>query len=177
MNVRLKSTLIVVGTLLIGFVLGWFSAGVWHKNNREKRWEEMRPMRGGGGRFGMPNRIEQIIEPTEAQKDTISFILSKYHEIFIAKSAGNFDFVRTTIDSLIEELKPHLNDEQIEKLEERRHFFHPGPPGDLPPKEGDFQDKPFRRPPEGGWRKDGRFNNLRERPNPGQPEIPLSKPQ
>lgn len=162
MNVKLQSTLIIFATLLIGFLLGWFSAGTWHKNKQLTQFNMMRAQRaerGAGGRFGMARRLEQMIQPTETQKDTVKAILSKYHEKFIAKSARDFDFVRLTVDSLAEELKPILSEEQIEKLDERRHFFHPFPPGDMPPKGRNYENNPFGGPPDGMGPKNGRFRD------------------
>jgi hypothetical protein len=167
MNVKLQSTMIIFATLSIGIAIGWFSASTWNENQRMKQFEKMRAQRGdhgGGGRFGMPRRMEQMIQPTADQEDTVKTILSKYHEKFIAKSARDFDFVRLTVDSLTEELKPILSEEQIEKLEERRHFFHPFPPGDRPPKGREFQNSQFGKPPDGRRRRDGEFRDRQQPP-------------
>lgn len=154
MNVWIKSTILLIFTLLIGFALGWYSSNAWEKNKREKFFTEMRAKRGsGGGRFSMPKRVGEIIQPTEAQKDTVDAIIRKYHEKFIAKSVGDFDFVRTMIDSMIIELQPVVTEDQFERLEDRRHFFRrgpgPHPQSDGPPPDGEFPDGPFNRPGKG----------------------------
>lgn len=149
MNVWVKSTIVLLLTLLIGFGLGWYSGGVYHKHKRDSHFAEMRNRRPRGGRFSMPNRIGELVQPTDAQKDTLEAIIKKYHEKFIAKSFGDFEFVRTNIDSMILELKPVLNEEQLQRLEDRRHFLGPGRGPDGPPSDDEFGKGPFGPPPDG----------------------------
>lgn len=147
MNVRQKSAIVLVITLGLGFVLGWYSNGLWQKHKRQKMFEEMRARR-GEGRFGLAQRIEELIQPTDAQKDTVRVIVNKYHEKLMEKAAKDFEFIRTTIDSLVSELEPVLTEEQIKKLEDRRQFMHPRREG-RPPFDRRMGKPPNRRPRDG----------------------------
>ena len=156
MNIWLKSTVLLLLTLFIGFALGWYSSTAWEKHKREKFFAEMRANRDKGERFSIPKKMINLIQPTEAQKDTVDAIVQKYHEKFIAKSVGDFEFVKTMFDSLFLELKPVLTKEQYSRLEDRRQFFKPGfgpgPDGaGGPPSDKDFRDSPFNPPLDGNF--------------------------
>ena len=153
MKIWIKATAMILFTFILGFVLGWYSSGKYHDHKRKVSLEEMRSMR-RTARFAMPQRLEHLINPTKDQRDTVRAILNMYHEKLIARSVKDFEFIRSIVDSLILDLEPVLNEEQLDKLKDRRQLFRPGFE-EGPPFDGPFHGRPFRRPPPGLLKRNG----------------------
>ncbi|MFH1760363.1 MAG: hypothetical protein ABIA63_04605 [bacterium] len=112
MNIQLKSTLIIIVTFIIGMavgILGFITM--------------VKPPHPGGFKPDMPHhilkmRFERIIAPSEKQWEEIRPILRKYSLKMSDKMKRNHEELRLQKDSLLNEIKPFLTQEQIKKLEE-----------------------------------------------------------
>jgi len=169
MKIETKTYLIIVLTLLIGMIIGALMTGAVVRH-RVRRFMSL------GRPDHLTARIERIIEPTAAQRDTVHQILmdhaQQFHEIH-----GRFESQLLALkDSLKKDLDPILTGEQKERLErvpkpprhlrdrrpeqrkdsrlEQRNDRRPGtpPPGEkrppgAAPLQGDDRPPP---PPEGG---------------------------
>ena len=112
MNIRAKSSLILIFTLIIGILLGVLVDRTLLHRSFEQR---IARMRGPGGFIHL---FERVLEPTEAQKEKIRKVLDSYSErltILEKQSRKNFTAV---MDSLIQDLQPILSDEQKQRLKE-----------------------------------------------------------
>lgn len=101
-----KPILVIAGTLLIGFVLGFF-VSVYIINHKIKT-----IMRCTTNKEGFMNRIYERIDASDEQKKQLYPILQKYSK----KSTECFDKHKIIIDSMRMELKPYLTPEQMQKL-------------------------------------------------------------
>ena len=108
---KIKAILTIVISLIIGFIFGFLTSDQIMKQEMRKRhshsYNEM-----------FLFRTFEVIDPSEAQKDTLMPIIIGY-----AEKALNFkNQVSTKFDSLMtqmnRELKPYLTDDQFRKLEE-----------------------------------------------------------
>ncbi len=148
MNIRVKTAGILIGTLFLGGILGVLGSRLWVQA-RVQRFQEHR-----GQRFFVQLHT-QIIQPTPAQEDTVNAILEKYERKMLQLRRQFGDETRTMLDSLQAELKPILNEEQLERLQKRRgqpphpQHFRPGSPpvhGEGPPPGGFRKNRPPRPP-------------------------------
>ncbi len=160
MTVQTKSSLILLVTLLLGIMIGALGMN-FYKNQRMVQFKDFRE------REMFMGLHERIIQPhSEAQRDSIMQVLDKYLPRFKELHEKNKDEIAVIIDSLQNDLKPILSEEQWQRLIERRERmdrwggpdkFGP-PPGDRPfpgPHEGkDWKDRrppgPNDMPPHGG---------------------------
>ncbi|NOY61167.1 MAG: hypothetical protein GXO75_19835 [Calditrichaeota bacterium] len=138
MTVQTKTTVIILTTLLIGFVLGFLFGNLQHRAQQYKRFSRFREHR------GFLDLNERIIHPSPEQKKVVAKILEKYHKKFLQLNRRNFQSISTLLDSMYTELKPHLTKEQIQRLEKRRKMLKRRkefmPPG----------ERPMHHPPFGG---------------------------
>ncbi|MFQ5752289.1 MAG: hypothetical protein ACE5HI_09855, partial [bacterium] len=111
MNTKTKTTLIILGTLIIGIVLGVLGSGTW-RQKKEHRIESMLAHQ----RFR--NVMENIIQPTPEQRDAIDKILKKRSNQISAINAKHQNEVLTIVDSLRADLATVLTKEQQSHLEE-----------------------------------------------------------
>jgi hypothetical protein len=136
MKTNTKTALIIIGTLLIGIVIGALGSGlVVHKF--ATRMAEMRH------REIFVERIVELIDPTPEQEPKVRDILTRHAEKFSELAEGFHEDASALLDSLRSELAPVLTEEQKARLEERRERFgrvfkHGGrprghKPGDKPP--------------------------------------------
>ena len=125
MNVKLKSTIVIVSTLLIGMVLGSVITAAFVKNRAFDRIAEMRNER------GFVKRIERLIQPDEEQKEKVREILVKHFDKMHQLVEEMRITFKTMNYSLIKDLKPILHPEQIERFKKRmeRMKRFEGPPG------------------------------------------------
>ncbi len=138
MTVQTKTSVIILTTLLIGFVLGFLFGNLQHRA-QYKRFSRFREHR----RFLDLNK--RIIHPTEEQRKVVDGILEKYHKKFLRLTQHNFQTISALLDSMYAELKPHLTKEQIQRLEERRNMLKRRKEF-IPPGERRMQHPPFGRP-------------------------------
>lgn len=137
MKTQFKTASILLGTFIVGGILGFMLHDTFVRNNYKAHAMRMRTPE------GFIHRFERVIDPTEEQRKEIRKILrshykemNQYREEFHAK----MDSVRKEIDML-------LTDEQKERLkrdalfdrkseqESRRHDrrYHQPKPSDPPP--------------------------------------------
>jgi hypothetical protein len=131
MNVKLKSGLILVSTLILGMILGSVITGSILRNRVFDRMETLRTER------GFVDRIERMIRPDEDQREQVHQILSRHFDRM--KEIGtrmhkNFEAMN---DSLLQDLNKVLRPEQLERFKSRmermRRFGPPGRPGHKKP--------------------------------------------
>lgn len=103
---KFKPVLILAGTLIIGFILGFFVSGsvTHHKIQSYMRVTE---------KEGFVNMIYERIDPSDKQKEQLYPILQKYSQ----KSNTCLEMHKLVIDSLRTELEPYLTAGQMHKLE------------------------------------------------------------
>ena len=126
MNTKVKSILILLGTLLIGGVLGGTVVGVISQNRQEKR----EKMRGPGG---FVRHMERVIGIEDSAQH------AAVHPILEAADRRNWELLkiarqemRASFDTMLVELSPHLRADQLENLKREREQMKKrmkGPPG------------------------------------------------
>jgi hypothetical protein len=120
---KAKPILLVIGTLIIGFVLGMLTSA-------QIRYQKLKPMKVYFSEERFRDGIYKTIEPDEQQKAKIDLVLSKYAKI---NSDLQTDFRKTFDASMKEfrkELESNLTKEQLAKLKEmddrRQEMFRQG---------------------------------------------------
>jgi len=111
MNTKIKSGIFLLTTLLIGFVIGYLTS----TQVKENRIRELRTF---GSAEGFKYMMEHMLELDEKQKDAIMPVVDEY-------AKENFELMKNfrgefsvLMKEFHKELTPHLNPEQIEKLNE-----------------------------------------------------------
>ncbi len=113
MTTRSKTTFIILGTLIIGIVVGSLGSGMLRERRVEK-FDRMRPQQ----RF--VEVMENIIKPDKAQREEIEKVLEKRFE-HIAQIRERHELeMMSAFDSLRVELNALLTAEQLKRLED--HF-------------------------------------------------------
>jgi hypothetical protein len=120
---KAKPILLVVVTLIIGFVLGMLTSA-------QIRYQKLKPVRVYFSEDRFRDGFYKTIEPNEQQKAKIDLVLSKYAKI---NSSFQTDF-RKTFDSTMKEfrkeLESNLTKDQLAKLKEmddkRQEMFRRG---------------------------------------------------
>lgn len=129
MTVKVKLSIIILVTLVIGMMLGALIQGAFMRNQFHKRITRLRTPE------GFVRRFERVIQPTETQKPEIDKILLRNFERLNKRLAPPVQEMRRVIDTLQMELDPVLTPEQQARL--HRHFEHmrrfPPPPPGRPP--------------------------------------------
>ena len=129
MNLKVKSSLIIIVTLIIGIVLGIILSQLFFRPPRMiDRIAELRSPE------GFLERFERIINPSESQKDKIREILNKHFERLHDQSQKFRDQFVELNDSLRIELEPILNDAQKERLDKMVERFRDHDMGDFGPR-------------------------------------------
>lgn len=113
MELKTKSNLIIIGSLLIGICIGSIVTISILKPEARKRvdWRK-------AGSY--QERMFEILKPDESQKDSLSKVMKKYEKKMMLHHKTAMEEYRLKTDSLRAELKKFLNDEQIEILEKYR---------------------------------------------------------
>ena len=139
MNLQLKSTAIIIGTLLVGMILGGLMTGMYHHRIADRISD-----RPATARFGM--MMNRIIQPDETQAGQVKEVMDQYVSKFGDQRQKHGLEMKTLFDSLFSDLEPILTEEQFTRLKHmsQKRFSgqfrgrgkrdgHPGPP---PPGEG-----------------------------------------
>ena len=121
---NIKSTAIIILTLLIGFALGALSTG----RLVESQVHHLQQMR----ETPMHDLIGTI-EPEEAQLQTLAPAIEKYQTELITLNRENRLLIRTTVDAFLGEIDSLLTGEQKERLAERRKLIREREKKGLPP--------------------------------------------
>ena len=128
MSIHVKSSLIILTTLLIGIIIGALGMNLF-RNQRDIDFDRFR------GRQAFMHLHEDIIQPTsEAQRDSIHKILSQSLPKFRELTLKHRQEISVLIDSMQKQLEPILTKEQLERLNVRR--FMQGRRMGNPPMEG-----------------------------------------
>jgi hypothetical protein len=139
MNSKIKYSLIIISTLLIGMVIGFLIGGRITSSRVEN-------MRSYFTNQGFNSEFMRIIKPTPEQRDIIIPILEKHavqnRELMINFHKGQKDL----LVNLKTELDSHLGDEQIDRL---NHVL-------------ENRNKRFRKAPTNNPRKDRRKKQFNE---------------
>jgi hypothetical protein len=121
MNSKIKYSLIIISTLIIGMVIGFLIGGRITSTRVEN-------MRNYYTNQGFNREFMRIIEPTPGQRDVIIPILRK-HAVLNRELMINFhEGQKEHYIDLINDLKKHLDKDQINRLnhvlERRKNKFH-----------------------------------------------------
>jgi hypothetical protein len=116
MSIHGKSALIILGTLLIGIVIGVFLAGpvVHHR---------MQPHIPGRGPEAITPMLERLIEPSPDQEEAVREVLERHSKRLAEMHKGYRDDMVAMMDSLRKDLDPILTEEQKARLDEARGRF------------------------------------------------------
>ena len=126
MNIQMKTATILIGTLLLGGVLGALLLGSIRGEREAAREEIGRP--GGGARH-----IERIIQPRDAeQRRAVMQVLRKWRERHRAVLEETHRQLREGFDSMKAELEPILDEDQRERLEQEAERLRRHPPPHRP---------------------------------------------
>lgn len=113
MEIKTKSNLIIIGSLIIGIIIGSIVTVSILKPKSSNRVDWRKP-----GSY--QKRMFEIIKPNETQKDSLAKVMKKYEEKMMRHHKTAMEEYRLKADSLRAELKRFLSDEQIEILEKYR---------------------------------------------------------
>jgi hypothetical protein len=123
MNIRAKSALIILTTLIIGILIGVFVVVPPVAKHHFKRIASMRRPE------GFIRGMEHIIRPSESQAGAVSEVLDRYSARFDEINDRHHTEMTTLMDSLRYDLTPILTDEQNDRLDRVgkrvRRFMHP----------------------------------------------------
>lgn len=124
MTIDARSSLILLATLLFGIAIGALGAGAL----AQRRSEHLRELRHRGM---FVEHMERIIQPRdEAQREAIRPILEETGRRNHAILDSTHGRLQAEMDRMREELAPHLDQAQRERVEARAHFRGPfGPHG------------------------------------------------
>ena len=126
---KFKSILIIVATLIIGFIIGFLTNGQLTKS-RIQSFVKM------GTSDGFKARLYRVIQPDELQRAEIESILEKYAEKIHESVVKSREDMIGIGDEMMEELEPFLNDDQIFRMkksnERMGRGWQDGRPGGRP---------------------------------------------
>ncbi|OWY20656.1 hypothetical protein C7N43_00200 [Sphingobacteriales bacterium UPWRP_1] len=167
---NIKSTAILLLTLLIGFVLGVLSTGRFVQS-QVSNLQQLRetPMQ----------KLMETIAPTEEQRQQLEPVLQKYASEIKELNLQHKEILQETIDSLLSEIQPVLNGEQLNRIETRRKIMQERQKqGTLPPFNRWFMRQPFKKPPPQKPNAAGKADTLPLLPPQqelGNPPVPAAK--
>lgn len=117
MNTTLKYSLIIVSTLLIGFILGFLVNGRLTHHRMEKMKESF-------SKQGFSGEFLHMLRLTPDQMEQLQPILKKYGEENRQMMERNREEQRLIFQNLEEEITPYLTAGQIERLEKFKTHWH-----------------------------------------------------
>jgi uncharacterized protein YneF (UPF0154 family) len=144
MNMKVKTTIVIIITLLFGIVFGALLNRTFTHRRIRKAFDAVNP-----NRFTMI--LERAIDPSEEQKKQIREILQSHAKQMEELRKNAMEGMETSLQALKKELDSVLTPEQKERLEEMMKQRPPwmrreGKP--WPPREGPFPDPRRKFPPE-----------------------------
>lgn len=116
MNSKTKNSLIIIGTLLIGIIIGFLVSGRFTAVRMDN-------MRTNFTDQGMYRHIFQAINPDAKQMKDIKPIFDKYSEIRKNQLYDHYENQRLMFKDFELELTPYLNQNQIERLHRMKNNF------------------------------------------------------
>lgn len=140
MNLQLKNSLILTGTLIIGIVLGILISGrIMHS--------KMTNFRNFYTEQGFNRQIMEVIKPTEDQRKQLGPFFreqaKKNHELFMQCRKSH----RQLMEQFKEEINQYLTTDQVKRLERMSRQMRSGQPNNFPSPQG---MGPRRHGPRGG---------------------------
>jgi hypothetical protein len=133
MNTKTKSTIVLIGVLLIGIVIGALGSSLIRRSMWEERVARFRSPE------GFSERLIHIIKPDPAQEEKVRQILLKHHDKMEKITEASRTMIKEHADSLLIDLQPVLNPEQLARLKDilhrrppHRRERHEPPPDDEP---------------------------------------------
>jgi hypothetical protein len=108
-----KSTLIIIGSVLLGVIIGFFSAGIVRNEIIENRRKDIRTPK------GFSRQIARMLNPEESQKEAINNILEQHHKKVRAVSNEFSEKMDTLRKELLDDMRPILSERQYNKLKQR----------------------------------------------------------
>lgn len=126
MKPKMKSSLILFVTLLIGIAIGFEISEIMIK----KRFDSFKDVREPKGFVDMFN---EILKPGDNQKSEVDSILLKYHTKVDSVFKSGFEFVKINMDSMRNELSKVLDKEQMDRFDKEREKMEKRPRDHKPP--------------------------------------------
>ncbi|HCC69857.1 MAG TPA: hypothetical protein DEQ09_01690 [Bacteroidales bacterium] len=111
MKMKIRITILIVLTLLLGFALGMLTSA-------QLRHKRMRPVRTYASVKYFREILYKVAEPDSVQQAELDMIIEKYSEYFNDLNSEFRKDFETMMDEQWNEIKPVLNKNQIDKLEE-----------------------------------------------------------
>ena len=143
MNVRIKTSIIIIITLLIGVVAGVLINRTVMQNQFQQRVASLRHP------YGMIRMFERIIDPGGSQYEVVREVLEKRSNQLHKIGEESRKEMKAVLDSLKTELDPLLTYRQKERLRMRierlKNWSDKGPP--FRPKRGRLHNRPMEPPP------------------------------
>jgi hypothetical protein len=113
---KIKFVLIIVATLVIGFLLGFVTNGQITKS-------KIRTFVKTGTHEGFKGRYYHILRPDVQQKKMIDPILDKYGAVIHENVTTMQQRMKDIHQEMLKEIAPYLNEEQKKRLEESIRRF------------------------------------------------------
>jgi Spy/CpxP family protein refolding chaperone len=136
LNARFLAAVVVVLTLVIGFLIGLLTTRVTER--RLPGPDRPHPPMGGrmmdGGFF--TERMERILDVGDDQRDTVRAILDAHADRFVAMHEQQSEAMKNLMDTLLTDLRSVLTEDQVSQFEEHlnsRRGFRRGPRFDKGP--------------------------------------------
>jgi len=136
LNARFLAAVVVVLTLVIGFLIGLLTTRV--TEQRRPGPDRRHPPMGGrmldGGFF--TERMEHMLDVGDDQRDTVRAILEAHADRFLAMHEQQSESMKILMDTLLTDLGDVLTEEQLSTFEEHlnsRRGFRRGPRFDKGP--------------------------------------------
>jgi hypothetical protein len=114
MKAKAKSFIIVIITFILGIILGMVISNTFMRSHYRGKVDRLRTPEGFIGTY------ERIIQPEEAQRDTLQVVLRNHFEKMRKQGEIGFQKFRALEDSLYQALEPLLTEEQNLRLENHR---------------------------------------------------------
>jgi hypothetical protein len=127
MNIRTKTVLVLTAIFIAGAVIGALISGAIRRQHINRAFQMREPA-------GFVGFAEEIIRPTDAQKDTVQKILVENHKRLLEIRTRHMKDMFTQMDSLSRKLARVLTQEQIRRLSRFEGRMNP---------RGDFGRPPF----------------------------------
>ncbi len=108
---KLKITILIVLTLMLGFVLGFLTSA-------QLRHQRMKPVRIYASEDYFRDHFYKVIDPSVEQKKQLDKIIGKHSDQINELNRKFRDDFETLFDNQWKEIKPVLNKDQIKRLEE-----------------------------------------------------------
>jgi hypothetical protein len=133
MQPKTKSILLISSVLIIGIIIGAIGSTLLTKNMWKERVSRFRTPE------GFTERILDRIDPDPDKRDAVEKILLEQHQQLTKKFENTRMEMKAHVDSVLQKLKPLLNEEQMERATKILKRRPPRP---------DRGKEHFRRPPD-----------------------------